>query len=424
MKYTIPEMTFEDQIYSLFSYSKPPVIKVTDLNKIYKIYEYDQDSRVSYNGKYHPFSLYNVDFAVDPKTFEENIFQAFKSHAFCINEKSPMYVIEEVFNNVLETTLNYAYGNQELQVKRFEYFKSLVNVMNKIIEDKEIKYPSSLFKIAVLNKINHEYLTNPSSKMKESLLYFSRNIKKEDSIRLYQNKEWEAPYAFIMYLIILTKFKDEQKEFKNLIWNEFNETNSIHNAYRLKSVIDKQNIKKIDFTVIDKDVLLDKIEISFLMEMRSYLIGKSKIKDSLTTFLEPLTNEKQKKEMFLKSIFNKNIEYKYVLIEKKYFPHIINTIEDDDIINAFNLNDAYNNRRMFFVKSLNSLITDENNFIVKMLGVNYNHKIKETNDSTNLSDLSTSIAEAFRIYKTKEERKDLKKLIGNVRKKSSLKQRI
>ena len=37
MKYTIPEMTFEDQIYSLFSYSKPPVIKVTDLNKIYKI---------------------------------------------------------------------------------------------------------------------------------------------------------------------------------------------------------------------------------------------------------------------------------------------------------------------------------------------------------------------------------------------------
>jgi len=184
MKYTIPEMTFEDQIYSLFSYSKPPVIKVTDLNKIYKIYEYDQDSRVSYNGKYHPFSLYNADFAVDTKTFEENIFQAFKSHAFCINEKSPMYVIEEVFNNVLETTLNYAYGNQELQVKRFEYFKSLVNVMNKIIEDKEIKYPSSLFKIAVLNKINHEYLTNPSSKMKESLLYFSRNIKKEDSIRL------------------------------------------------------------------------------------------------------------------------------------------------------------------------------------------------------------------------------------------------
>lgn len=176
--------------------------------------------------------------------------------------------------------------------------------------------------------------------------------------------------------------------------------------------------------MIDKDVLLDKIEISFLMEMRSYLIGKSKIKDSLTTFLEPLTNEKQKKEMFLKSIFNKNIEYKYVLIEKKYFPHIINTIEDDDIINAFNLNDAYNNRRMFFVKSLNSLITDENNFIVKMLGVNYNHKIKETNDSTNLSDLSTSITEAFRIYKTKEERKDLKKLIGNVRKKSSLKQRI
>ena len=155
MKYTIPEMTFEDQIYSLFSYSKPPVIKVTDLNKIYKIYEYDQDSRVSYNGKYHPFSLYNADFAVDTKTFEENIFQAFKSHAFCINEKSPMYVIEEVFNNVLETTLNYAYGNQELQVKRFEYFKSLVNVMNKIIEDKEIE---QLMKTMINESLNDNHL--------------------------------------------------------------------------------------------------------------------------------------------------------------------------------------------------------------------------------------------------------------------------
>ena len=181
------------------------------------------------------------------------------------------------------------------------------------------------------------------------MIYFSKNIKKEDSVRLYQSKEWDVSYAFIMYLIVLTKFKDEQKEFKNLMWDEFNDDNSIHNAFRLKHVMDKHNIKKIDFNVIDKDVLLDKIELSYLMEMRSYLTGKSKIKDTLTKFLEPLTNEKQKKEMFLKSIFNKNMEYKHVLIEKKYFPHIINTIEEDDIINAFNLNDAYHNRRMFFV---------------------------------------------------------------------------
>ena len=106
MKYTIPEITFEDQIYSLFSYSKPPVVKETDINKIYRLYEYDKNSDISYFGKYKDFSLYNADFAVDTKIFGEKIFQAFKSHAFCINERCPMYVIEEVFNNVLGTTLD------------------------------------------------------------------------------------------------------------------------------------------------------------------------------------------------------------------------------------------------------------------------------------------------------------------------------
>ena len=178
MKYTIPETTFEDQIYSLFICKNPPVVKETDLNNIYKTFDKNKDGDVSYFRKYEHYSLYNSDFAVDTKSFEEKIFQAFKSHAFCINKRNPVFVIEEVFNKVLSETLDYAYGNQELQEKRFEYFKSLVNVMNRIIEDEEIQYPSGLFKIAILNEINDNYLTNPASKLKESLLYFAKNIKR------------------------------------------------------------------------------------------------------------------------------------------------------------------------------------------------------------------------------------------------------
>lgn len=429
MKYTIPETTFEDQIYSLFTCEKPPVVKETDLNNIYKTFDGNKNGDVTYCRKYEHYSLYNSDFAVDKKTFEEKIFQAFKSHTFCINKRNPVFVIEEVFNKVLGETLDYAYGNKELQEKRFEYFKSLVNVMNRIIEDEEIQYPSGLFKIAILNEINDNYLTNPASKLKESLLYFAKNIKTDknddNSIALgpFYTCDVTAPYAFIMYLIILTKFKDEQHQFKNLIWDEFNEINSIQNAHRLNRVMNMQNLKKIDFNVIDKDVLLDKIDLKFIMEMRSFFSGKSKIKDSLTQFLDPLTNEQQKREMFLKSVFNKNMENKYILIEKKYFPGLINTITEDDINNAFDLNANIYDRRIFFVNSLENLVEDENNFIVKMLGKDYDHKIPEDRKNGDLVVISKSVVEAFRVYNIKEEKKALKKAINNI-KKSKIKQRI
>ena len=232
-----------------------------------------------------------------------------------------------------------------------------------------------------------------------------------------------APYAFIMYLIILTKFKDEQHQFKNLIWDEFNEINSVQNAHRLNRDMNMQNLKKIDFNVIDKDVLLDKIDLKFIMEMRSFFSGKSKIKDSLTQFLNPLTNEQQKREMFLKSVFNKNMENKYILIEKKYFPGLINTITEDDINNAFDLNANIYDRRIFFVNSLENLVKDENNFIVKMLGKDYDHKIPEDRKNGDLVVISKSVVEAFRVYNIREEKKALKKAIGNI-KKSKIKQRI
>lgn len=431
MEYIIPETTFEDQIYSLFNCKNPPVVKETDLNNIYKNYKGkdDKNGDVSYFRKYEHYSLYNSDFAVDTKTFEEKIFQAFKSHAFCINKRNPVFVIEEVFNKVLGETLDYAYGNQELQEKRFEYFKSLVNVMNRIIEDEEIQYPGSLFKIAILNEINENYLTNSASKLKESLLYFAKNIKTDKNddnnvaLAPFYTCDVTAPYAFIMYLIILTKFKDEQSQFKNLIWDEFNEINSIQNAHRLNRVMNMHNLKKIDFNVIDKDVLFDKIDIKFIMEMRSFLSGKSKIKDGLTQFLDPLTNEEQKRGMFLKSVFNKSLENKYVLIEKKYFPDLISTITENDINNALNLNDNYYDRRIFFVNSLENLIEDENNFIVKMLGKNYNHKIPEDRKNGDLSVISSSVVKAFKVYNIKEEKKALKKAMDNI-KKSTVKQRI
>ena len=58
-----------------------------------------------------------------------------------------------------------------------------------------------------------------------------------------------------------------------------------------------------------------------------------------------------------------------------------------------------------------------------MLGINYNHGIKETNEQKDLSKLSTSIVEAFRVYNIREDKKALKKAMSNT-KKSSLKQRI
>ena len=421
MKYTIPETTFEDQIYSLFVCENSPVVQETDLNEIYYIDEdedEDGNSIVSYSRKYEFFSLYNADFAVDTKTFEDKVFEAFKSHAFCLNERNSLSIIENIFNQVLAQTLNYSHSNKELQKKRFEYFKALINVMNKIIDDKEIKYPSSLFKIAILNEIDDNNLTN---KLKENLLYFTKNIKNniitDIPVPSFYMIDIKVPNAFINYLIILTKFKDEQKEFKNLIWNEFNTLNSIKNAHRLKSVMNVYNLRKIDFNVIDKDILLDIIDINFIVEMRSYLPGKSKIKDNLTDFLDPLTTEEQKKEMFLKSVFNKNLEYKSILIEKKYFPDLIEKINEKDIESVFK-------QGFFYSPSLEKIISDETNFMVKILGLNYDYGLTEqTARANNLVFLKPVIIEAFKTYNIKEDKKALKKAIGIV-KKTKPKERI
>lgn len=421
MKYTIPEKTFEDQIYSLYVNLNLTETANVSLENIYKEDKFLDDVSIYYRPKYLHVSLFGTDFAVSPKDFENGIFNAFKSHAFCMAEQDRLSHIESIAQEIVVSTTTYAYGNKELQEKRFEYFKSLMNAINRIIEDKDIPYPGSLFNIALLHRINETYLTEPKNKMKDSLLYFSKNITKNKENNPLISRKYDAQNssanAFLNYLMVLTQFNSEQKEFKNLVWDEFNIVNSKHNSHYLKNVMNMYTLAKINFDKIDKDILFDKITVEYLMEFRGKLSGKSKIKDGLTTFLEPLTTEEQKKYMFLQSVLNKELDNKYVLIEKKYFPDLINSIVEEDIESVFK-------ESFFYSNSLAKLISNEKNFIVKTLGVNYDYGLTEkTAKTSSLSFLKPIIIEAFKIYNIKEDKKSLKKVIGNV-KKTKIKERM
>lgn len=421
MKYKIPETTFEDQIYSLYKNLSLTATANVSAENIYKEDKFLDTVSIYYRPKYLHVSLFGADFAVSSEDFEEGIFNAFKSHAFCMTEQDRLSHIESIAQEIIVSTTTYAYGNKELQEKRFEYFKSLVNAINRIIEDKEIPYPGSLFKIALLHRINETYLTEPKNKMKDSLLYFSNNITKNKENNTDLNHKYDvqnsSASAFLNYLMVLTQFNTEQKELKNLVWDEFNVINSKRNAHYLTHVINMYTLAKINFNIIDKDVLLDKISVDYLMEFRGKLSGKSKIKDGLTTFLEPLTTEKQKKYMFLQSVLNKALDNKYVLIEKKYYPDLISLIEEEDIESVFK-------EGFFYSPSLEKIISDETNFMVKILGLNYDYGLTEkTARTNNLVFLKPVIVEAFKAYNIKEDKKALKKAIGIV-KKTKPKERI
>lgn len=391
-----PEICFEDQYLALFSeanvYDKP------DSDK-----QYDYEEDYNYNTKYRNISLWDAKFAVSPEEFKQKIFDAFISHAKYMEKQIALYPFIDGLNTITQRTMKRGYGNKEETENNLKYFKALVDAMNMVIEDPRNTFPKNIFKMIILDNAD-ERMFSRSENYKEMINYFCENFTKTDGVKIGKlfNQEFLPTNAFINYLIILTLYKEKQDSVKNLIWDEFSITNANTSSYRLRQVMNKYNLRKIDFSVINKDILLEYVSVEYLAGMRRQLSGKSKIKDSLTEFLIPLTSVEQKKKMFLDSIFEKYLGHKYFLVEKKYFPSIVDEITDIDVINAFSRNGSkiVNFKNKFF---------SEDSFATKML----KEDLQKYNDMKEgyLDFMKEKVVEAFKTYKVKEQKKEIRKAL-------------
>lgn len=389
-----PDICFEDQYLALFSEAN-----VYDKSDDEKKYDYKEVNH--YNTKYRNISLWDAKFAVSPEDFKQKIFDAFISHAKYMEKQIVLYPFIDGLNTITQRTMKRGYGNKEETENNFKYFKALVDAMNMVIEDPRNTFPKNIFKMIILDNAD-ERMYSASENYKEMINYFCENFTKVNGVKIGKlfNQEFLPTNAFINYLIILTLYKEKQDSVKNLIWDEFSLTNADTYSHRLRQVMNKYNLRKIDFSVINKDILLEYVSVEYLTGMRKQLSGKSKIKDSLTEFLNPLTSIEQKKKMFLDSIFEKYLGHKYFLVEKKYFPDILDQITDMDVINAFGRNSSkiVNFKDKFFC---------EDSFVKKMLKENlqHNYDMKEGY----LDFMKEKVVEAFRTYKIKEQKKEIKK---------------
>lgn len=389
-----PDICFEDQYLALFSEAN-----VYDKSDDEKKYDYKEVNH--YNTKYRNISLWDAKFAVSPEDFKQKIFDAFISHAKYMEKQIVLYPFIDGLNTITQRTMKRGYGNKEETENNLKYFKALVDAMNMVIEDPRNTFPKNIFKMIILDNAD-ERMYSASENYKEMINYFCENFTKVNGVKIGKlfNQEFLPTNAFINYLIILTLYKEKQDSVKNLIWDEFSLTNADTYSHRLRQVMNKYNLRKIDFSVINKDILLEYVSVEYLTGMRKQLSGKSKIKDSLTEFLNPLTSIEQKKKMFLDSIFEKYLGHKYFLVEKKYFPDILDQITDMDVINAFGRNGGkiVNFKDKFFC---------EDSFVKKMLKENLQHNYDMKEGC--LDFMKRKVVEAFRTYKIKEQKKEIKK---------------
>lgn len=410
IKESLPEKTFEDQLLSVFDNVE---LEVKDsINSIEDVYKENTYHGIIYRNKYKFFSLWESCFVVEPNEFEDIIYNAFKSHAFCLNVDYANKDIEDTFKKIVSKT--FILDNED-QEKKYTYFKSMVNAMNRIIEDPEIKYSKSLFQIALLNEFDLYQIKKPESKQKEMLMYFSNNINQDSPNNIELSKLYkdggsdDTSNSFLNFLMILTMFNgDEEDNFKNLMWEDFNNTNKVEFISSFKRRLEDYHCKNINFNVMNKDILLKNIPLEYLKGMRVLFKGKNKIKDGLTDFLIPLTSREEHVEMFLSSVINDLLSAKTVAIEKKYFPNAIYEIEMKHLEKIFNKEAAY-----LFCTVSDLLIKD--NFMFKTLGSDYPFfEPGAEKDSVFMYEMTDHILKAFDINKIKEEKKMLKREFSTI----------
>lgn len=400
-----PKILFEDQLLNLFNNAQVSSKREEDNSGNYEYHKYT-DSFI-YKAKYDSIRLWDATYAVSEQDFEDGIVNAFISHAPYLKSQERYYAFHESFESVIFKVMKYEYNDKEKQEKNFSYFKALIRAMNRIIEHPDNHYPKSSFKLLILNQIDYRTITNvKTGNIKEMLVFFKDNLTKEKGVALKSEYKEDrlTHYAFINYLTILTKFNNDQNELKDLLWEEFAVTNKKERNYELKHIMCKYTLSKIDFTVLDKQILVDKIGVDYLMAMRALLSGKSKIKDGLTVFLDTLTNEDQKKEMFLKSLFEKEFLSKYVTVEKKYFPDIIDKITNEDIQKIMTFYKSY------AVSYWKKFYTDKDSFVAKELKEDLKvFQETKNNDSNFLNKLSEKIYMAISTHIAKLQKKSLNK---------------
>lgn len=390
------DICFEDQYLALFS--EADVYDKSNSEKGYDCKEKD-----IYNTKYRNISLWSAKFAVSPEDFKQKIFEAFISHAKYMEKQIVLYPFIDGLNIITQRTMKRGYGNKEETENNFKYFKALVEAMNMVFEDPRNTFPKNIFKMIILDNAD-ERMYSSSENYKKMINYFCENFTKVDGVKIGKlfNQEFLPANAFINYLIILTLYKEKQDSVKDLIWDEFSITNADSYSHRLRQVMNKYNLRKIDFSVVNKDILLEYVSVEYLIGMRKQLSGKSKIKDNLTEFLNPLTSIEQKKKMFLDSIFAKYLGHKYFLVEKKYFPDIVEQITDTDVTKAFSRNGSLivNFKNKFF---------NEDSFVAKML----KEDLLKYNDMKEgyLDFMKGKVAEAFNTYRVKEQKKEIRKCL-------------
>lgn len=335
--------------------------------------------------KYKQCSFYDfVDFCprVSPDEIKEGFILAFNSvgNYYSLNN----YSNETYFFSVLRKLLEGIVTNKNTfnNYSNKEYIFSVVDAFKKIHKSNPNLDPG-YFNVAFLSALSQK--TNQAINKQEEveiLNYFLEN--KKPSFLNFLNKETnynskeiknhtynsfmerDIPVALNYYIRLLMKSKINQNLFKDIIWNNVSnkQMQLFVKAGTSPYIREGLNIKNLEFNRIDEDVLLNKIGVPSLVELRKNNLIDEPVNETLNLILVKYASPEEVAEIYLQRVLSNNKKSLNISIyDKKAFgekcfecyftDNMVEKIVSEIGLSVLNDNNKYNKKNK--IKSLKDL---------------------------------------------------------------------
>lgn len=277
--------------------------------------------------KYKQCNFYDfVDFCprVSPDEIKEGFILAFNSVGDYYSLKN--YSNETYFFSILRKLLEGIVTNKNTfkNYSNKEYMFSVIDAFSKIHKNNPTLDPG-YFNVAFLSALSQK--TNQAINKQEEveiLNYFLGN-KKPSFINFlnketnYNSKEMknhtygsfmerDVPVALNYYIRLLMKSKDNQNLFKDIIWNNVSNkqmqllVKAGTSPYKREGL----NIKNFEMNRIDEVILLDKIGVPSLVELRKNNLVDEPVNETLNSILVKYASPEQLAEIYLQRVLSNN----------------------------------------------------------------------------------------------------------------------
>lgn len=278
---------------------------------------------------------------VSPDEIKEGLVLAFNSvhDYYSLNN----YSNETYFFSILRKLLDGIVGNKNTykNYSNKEYMFSVVDAFKKIHKNNPALDPG-YFNVAFLSALSQK--TNQAINKQEEaeiLNYFLQN--KKPSFINFLNKETgyntkdmrnhnyssfierDVPLALNYYIRLLMKSKANQNSFKDIIWDNVSnkQMQLLVKAGTSPYKRDGLNIKNFEINIIEEDILLDKIGVSSLVELRKNNLVDEPVNETLNSILVKYASPEQLAEIYLQRVLSNNRKsLNFSVYDKKVFGEI------------------------------------------------------------------------------------------------------